>query len=61
LVTTHDADGVPLTIYSHRRALGTYVRAIAEAGLQIEMVRETPFPEPWRVVPLVMAIRMGKP
>lgn len=60
-VTNHDADGMPLTIHSHRYTLGTHVRAVADAGLAIETVDETPFQEPWSTFPLVLSMRARKP
>jgi SAM-dependent methyltransferase len=60
-VTTHDADGLPLTIHSHRGALDTSLRATGDAGLAVQTVTETASPGPLSAVPLVLAIRAGKP
>lgn len=59
-VTTHDADGLPLTIHSHHRGLGAYTRALHKARLLIETLVEAPA-EQHEAVPLVLALRAHKP
>jgi SAM-dependent methyltransferase len=58
-VTTHDADGLPLTIHSHHRGLRAYTRALSNAGLLIEAIVEAPG-EDHETVPLVLALRARK-
>jgi len=59
-VTTHDAEGLPLTIHSHHRGLGVYAGALYKAGLLIEVIVEAPAEE-HETVPLVLALRAHKP
>jgi SAM-dependent methyltransferase len=62
-------DGHDLTLVSAHRPLETYVRAIAEAGLVIEALREPPTPDSaattgrarrWQRIPLFLYLRARK-
>lgn len=56
-------DGVRLRFACHHRPLEAYSRALEDAGLAIEAVREPPHPgdERWSRVPLFLHLRARKP
>jgi SAM-dependent methyltransferase len=63
-------DGLELTFVSAHRPLEVYARALAQAGLAIEELREPPIPEHaitteparrWKRIPLFLYIRASKP
>ena len=64
-----DRDGLAVTFHSMHRSLEAYARAIEDAGLLIEAIREPPWNEPrgasrssgWHRVPIFCFLRAMKP
>lgn len=63
-----DRDGIRLTFHSEHRPLEAYSRAVADAGLLIEAIREVGAPKPapgtatrWGRIPLFLHLRAVKP